>query len=164
MQCPATDAGTWRADCPQYDITVTDADLNNLDDTVETNAGLVAVYNRRGEEEEQLTMVERGLDSNTFSASIAVMMSDAEDCGGGGFRLDGECPAKSCAPCTGDQIDECACNDMQLPLFVQENAVVALLVSSPTAVLNPIVASFSRGLETLCRQCTRIHLQLATLK
>ena len=164
MQCPATDVGTWRADCPQYDITVTDADLNNLDDAVETNTGLVAVYNRRGEEEEQLTMVERGLDSNTFSASIAVLVSDAEDCGGGGFRVDGEYPAKSFAPSSGDHIDGCACNDMKLHLCVQENAVVALLASSPTAVLNPIMASSSRGLETLCRRCTRIHLQLATLR
>jgi len=92
MQCPAHVAGTWRPDCSQYDITVTDADLNDREDEVETNTGLVAVYNRRGEEEEELTMVEQGTDSNVFMASIAVMSSGAEDCGGGGSGGNGACP------------------------------------------------------------------------
>jgi hypothetical protein len=87
MQCPG---GAWTS-CSQYDITVTDADLNGVSDTIETHAGQVSIYNRRGEEEEQLSVIEKGVDNNAFTASIAVLVSAAQDCGGGGSRGDGRC-------------------------------------------------------------------------
>lgn len=95
MQCPGN---TWTA-CNQYDVTVTDADLNEMSNTIETNNGRVSLYNRRGEEKENLIVTENGVDSNAFLASIPVVVSRAEDCGGGGSRGDGKCG--SCPDCIG---------------------------------------------------------------
>ena len=97
MECPL---GTWTASaCSQYDITVTDADLNSLANTAESHSGLVSVYNRRGQEQEKLTLKETGQDSNSFTASLDVLVSDKGDCGGpnSGLRGDGclACPLSS---------------------------------------------------------------------
>jgi hypothetical protein len=95
MQCPEN---TWTA-CNRYDVTVTDADLNDMSNTIETNSGRVSLYNRRGEEKEKLIVTENGVDSNAFLASIPVVVAKAEDCGGGGSRGDGKCG--SCPDCIG---------------------------------------------------------------
>ena len=90
MQCPASGAAsTWTA-CSQYDITVTDADLNSLSDTIEIHTGRLSVYNQRGEESEQLVLTERGVDKDAFTASVAVLVSSKEDCGGAGSGLQGD--------------------------------------------------------------------------
>ena len=100
MECPL---GTWTASaCSQYDITVTDADLNSLANTAESHSGLVSVYNRRGQEQEKLILKEKGEDSNSFTASLDVLVSDKGDCGGpnSGRRGDGclACPRSSSLP------------------------------------------------------------------
>jgi len=110
MQCPASAAGTWTA-CSRYDITVTDADLSDTSTAVETRSGHIvgvdqstrrvyestrhsgrlSIYNRRGEEREELILTEKGQSNNAFSASLEVVVSNAGDCGGGGSRGDGKC-------------------------------------------------------------------------
>jgi hypothetical protein len=90
MQCPVSGAAsTWTA-CSQYDITVTDADLNSLSDTIEIHTGRLSLYNQRGEESEQLLLTERGVDKDAFTASVAVLVSSKEDCGGAGSGLQGD--------------------------------------------------------------------------
>ena len=90
MQCPASAAGTWTA-CSRYDITVTDADLSDTSTAVETHSGRLSIYNGRGEEREELILTEKGQRNNAFSASLEVVVSNADDCGGGGSRGDGKC-------------------------------------------------------------------------
>ena len=125
MQCPG---GTWTA-CNQYDITVTDADLNDLDDTVETNSGRVSLYNRRGEEQEQLVVTESGVDRNAFTASIPIVVSNAEDCGGGGSKGDGLCGScRDLTVCDGNEgAVECCTASNDAKFFISPGDLVQVV-------------------------------------